>query len=70
MAGPKNIIEGGSLVPMKEDNFAPNKWILRRIIKVVKGSDSWEKVVELRTHRFVLKRSISKLCLLPLEEIV
>ncbi|KAF2890658.1 hypothetical protein ILUMI_15515 [Ignelater luminosus] len=63
---PVHDINIGNLVLIKEDNLPPCKWLTGRIIDLHPGSDKVVRVVTVKTAYGVLKRSITKLCLLPL----
>lgn len=58
----------GQLCLIKDDNLPPLTWITGRVVKVHPGPDGLVRVATLRTKNGELKRCISKLCLLPLEE--
>lgn len=62
----KNI-EIGAIVLIKEDNLPPFKWMLGRITGVQPGQDGIIRVVTIKCASGVLKRAISKLCILPME---
>lgn len=59
-----------SLVIIKEDNLPPLKWKLGRVIKVHPGVDGINRVATLQTTTGILKRAFSKLCPLPIEEVL
>lgn len=61
----KDNIKLGTLVLIKEDNFPPCQWLLGRIEKLICGNDSKVRVVLVKTKMGILKRSISKICILP-----
>lgn len=54
------------LVLIRDDRLPPNEWLLGRIIELHPGADGLVRVVTLRTTTGIYKRSISKLCLLPI----
>ncbi|GJQ79443.1 hypothetical protein Trydic_g16301 [Trypoxylus dichotomus] len=56
----------GSLVLLKDDNAPPLQWQLGRVIDVHPGSDSVVRVVSVRTNKGVTKRSVMKICPLPI----
>lgn len=58
----------GQLCLIKEDNLPPCTWITGRVIKVHPGPDGLVRVATLYTPKGEIKRSISKLCILPFEE--
>ncbi|KAF2892815.1 hypothetical protein ILUMI_13358 [Ignelater luminosus] len=62
-------LDMGAIVLLKEDNIPPMQWRLGRITAVHPGKDSVVRVVSVRTKTGVTKRALSKVCLLPLEEV-
>lgn len=54
------------LVLIKEEHLPPLKWRLGRVIELHPGKDSIVRVVTIRTSSGTLKRSITKLCKLPI----
>lgn len=58
-----------SLVIIKEDNLAPLQWSMGRIIQVHPGSDGMIRVATIKTSTGTIKRPVTKLCILPLEEL-
>lgn len=62
---PKNEIKTGSLVLIIDERYPPAKWPLARVIELHPGSDGLTRVVTLRTVSSIIKRPITKLCLLP-----
>lgn len=63
----KNI-ETGTLVLLKEDNSPPTYWKLGRIVELHHGNDDIVRVVSVRTQSGITRRSISKICPLPIGE--
>lgn len=57
----------GTLVLMKEDNEPPMRWPLGRILAVHPGSDDLVRVVSVKTKSGIVRRSITKICPLPIE---
>lgn len=58
----------GDLVIVKEDNVPVNCWPLARVEELHPGSEGLIRVATIRfSDRSMLKRSIAKLCLLPIE---
>lgn len=55
----------GELVLVKEDDLPPSRWLLGRVVAKHPGADGITRVVSLRTKTTVIKRSISKICILP-----
>ncbi|GFU39451.1 integrase catalytic domain-containing protein [Trichonephila clavipes] len=63
----KNNVAVGCLVLLKENDLSPCKWAMARILEVIYGTDGKVRVVKLKTATGVLTRSISKICILPIE---
>lgn len=57
----------GMLVVIKDDNLPPLRWKLGRILELHPGADGTTRVVSVKTADGVLKRSVNKLCVLPIE---
>lgn len=55
----------GSLVVLHEDNLPPSKWALGRITATHPGTDNIVRVVTVWTKGGTVKRSITKLSILP-----
>lgn len=68
-ANDANQIKVGTIVIVQEDNLPPMQWNLGRIINVHPGSDDVIRVATIKTKTGVYKRSVKKLCPLPLEEL-
>lgn len=59
----------GTLVILKEDNLTPLHWPMARIIELHPGADEVVRVVTVKVASgSVYKRSVSKICALPLDE--
>ncbi|KAF2889507.1 hypothetical protein ILUMI_16666 [Ignelater luminosus] len=58
----------GAVVLLKED-ILPVHWRLGRILAIHPGKDGVVRVVSVRTKTGVSKRALSKVCLLPPEEV-
>lgn len=56
------------LVIVKDENLPTNKWLLARVVDVHPGSDGHIRVATVKTKNTILKRPITKLCLLPMSE--
>lgn len=61
-------IEEGRLVIVHEDNIPPQHWILARVINAIPGRDGKVRVVDIKTNKGVLRRSIHKIAPLPFDE--
>ncbi|XP_076284701.1 uncharacterized protein LOC143211125 [Lasioglossum baleicum] len=58
----------GTLVLIKEDNAPPLKWKMGRITEVYPGKDNIVRVVSVRTWDGILKRPLTKICILPIAD--
>lgn len=58
----------GRLVLYRKDNLPPTKWPLARIIEIHPGDDNNTRAVTLKTSSTILKRPISKISVLPIEQ--
>ncbi|XP_072377829.1 uncharacterized protein [Diabrotica undecimpunctata] len=58
----------GALVVLKEDNLAPCKWPLARLIELHEGKDGVDRVATVRTITGTLKRPLVRICPLPIDE--
>ncbi|GBN95285.1 hypothetical protein AVEN_207930-1 [Araneus ventricosus] len=65
----KDNLREGMIVIVKEDNLPPCKWALAKIIEIVRGTDNHIRVVKLKTASGTFMRSISKICVLPNQEV-
>ncbi|GFY25290.1 integrase catalytic domain-containing protein [Trichonephila clavipes] len=63
----KDNVKLNTMVLIKDDNLPVNKWSLGRITKLVPGTDGKVRVVEIKTNKGKIKRSIGKVCVLPLD---
>lgn len=54
------------LVLIRDDRLPPNQWSLGRIVELHPGADGLVRVATIRTANGNTKRSISKLCRLPI----
>jgi Family of unknown function (DUF5641) len=61
-------IKIGDMVLMKDDNLPPTMWKLGRIVEVYPGSDKKVRTVSIKTVNGLTPRSITKVCLLPIED--
>lgn len=64
---PSILIEIGTMVLLKEDNTPPNRWPLGRIVELHPGKDNITRVVTVKTKSGLVKRPVSKICILPIE---
>lgn len=61
-------VEVGRLVLLSEDNVPVSQWPLGRIVEVHPGKDGVVRVITVRTAKNILKRSIVRIALLPIEQ--
>ncbi|XP_076391767.1 uncharacterized protein LOC143265171 [Megachile rotundata] len=59
----------GALVIIKEENTPPLHWSLGRVVEVHPGQDGIIRVATVRTAAGIIKRPVTKLCLLPIDPI-
>ncbi|GBM76504.1 hypothetical protein AVEN_102761-1 [Araneus ventricosus] len=62
----KDNIKIGDMVLIKEDVPVSN-WPLGRVVKLYPGKDNIIRVVDIKTKTGIFKRSVSRLCVLPIE---
>ncbi|XP_065093419.1 uncharacterized protein LOC135714077 [Ochlerotatus camptorhynchus] len=60
-----NSIQPGRMVVIVNEQQAPIRWPLARIVDLRPGTDQITRVVTLRTARGIITRPITKICLLP-----
>lgn len=58
----------GLMVLIFEDNIPPNQWSLGRIIQLHPGKDDIVRVVSVKTSKGIIKRAITKLAPLPIND--
>lgn len=58
-----------ALVLIQDDNIPPMKWQMGRVIDTVKGNDDVVRVAIIKTSTGVTRRAITKLCLLPVDDV-
>lgn len=64
---PNTAISPGRLVVIVDEFQHPVRWPLARIEAVHPGADGLVRVVSLRTPKGIIKRPVTKICLLPIE---
>ncbi|KAL0811450.1 hypothetical protein ABMA28_009850 [Loxostege sticticalis] len=64
----KEDIKINDVVVVKDDNLPPTRWALGRVLDVHPGMDEHVRVVTLKTKGGIMKRPITKLCLLPVHK--
>jgi hypothetical protein len=55
------------MVLVREENLAPNKWRIGRVLLIHPGNDDETRAVTVKTADGEIKRPIVKLCLLPID---
>jgi len=63
-----NIVSPGTLVLLKDDNLPPLQWRMGRVVELHPGKDNLVRVVSIKTSNGIIKRSLAKICILPIEE--
>lgn len=58
-------IKENDLVIVKDDRFPVNQWPMGRIVQLHPGDDGLMRVATIKTKNSMLKRPITKLCLVP-----
>ena len=61
-------IQPGRMVILRDELLPSTRWPLARVIEVLPGPDGLVRVVTLRTIKGLIKRPITKICPLPVEE--
>ncbi|XP_037940331.1 uncharacterized protein LOC119673165 [Teleopsis dalmanni] len=59
----------GAIVLLKDDNLPPLRWLLGRVIEIIPGPDGVVRVVVVRTKNGVFRRAVTKLCILPVNDL-
>lgn len=62
-----NRLKKGALAVIKDDNLPPLKWSLGRVVELHAGQDNVVRVVSLRTAHSIIKRAVTKICVLPID---
>lgn len=60
-------IKLGALVLVKNENAAVQNWVLGRIIGLCPGKDNVVRVVDIKTIKGTIRRSLNSVCCLPIE---
>ncbi|KAJ8928213.1 hypothetical protein NQ314_019277 [Rhamnusium bicolor] len=63
----KDLVKPGALVVVKEDNAPPLRWKMGRIVAVHQSKDDVARVATIKIEGGVIKRSFTKICVLPME---
>lgn len=64
-----NSLKIGTMVLIRDDQRPPLQWPLGRIVDTHPGNDGIIRVVTIKTNSGVVKRAITKLCVLPIDGI-
>ena len=64
----QNLLKVGSLVIVKQDNMPPLKWNLGRVVQLHPGADGIIRVASVRQNDSVVKRVVTKLCILSIPD--
>ncbi|XP_062699286.1 uncharacterized protein LOC134284451 [Aedes albopictus] len=64
---PNTAIQPGRMVVVVDEFLAPVKWPLARIVNTIEGPDGLIRVVDLHTTKGIIRRPVTKICLLPFE---
>lgn len=65
---PQKEMSVGDIVHIKIDNLPPGKWMLGRIVEKHPGPDGLTRVYSVKSGDTITKRSVTKLCLLPVND--
>lgn len=60
-------VKAGELVLLRNNLLPPFKWTLARVISMQPGDDGHVRIVTIKTKDSEFVRSISKICLLPID---
>nr|CAI5834282.1 unnamed protein product [Callosobruchus analis] len=66
---PQPNLCAGQMVVLREDNTPPMLWKLGRIVEAVPGPDGLCRVIKVRTSTGILRRPVTKVCVLPVEDV-
>jgi hypothetical protein len=58
----------GDIVLVKEDDLPPSKWLYGIITEKHPGMDNITRVVSLKCKGVLIKRPVSKICVLPITD--
>ncbi|KAJ8963863.1 hypothetical protein NQ317_004277 [Molorchus minor] len=61
------LVQVGSLVLVKDEGAPMLKWTLGRITALHPGSDNITRVVDIKTTKGEIRRSVNRICVLPIE---
>jgi len=63
-----NPISTGMMVLLRDELVPPMKWALGRIVECHPGRDHNIRVVSVKTAKGIVKRAMTRLCILPIED--
>lgn len=58
----------GAVVVLKSDNLPPLSWPMGRIVQLHPSDDGNVRVVSVKTSNGIVRRAVTKICLLPTED--
>lgn len=64
----KQNLSENDVVLIKEENLPPSQWLIGRIATIHPGQDGLVRVITVQTKRGLIKRPVSKVCTLLLED--
>lgn len=64
---PVSDLRIGSLVILKDDNTPPLLWKMGRVVELFPGQDDIVRVVAIKTYSGIVKRAVTRVCVLPTE---
>ncbi|XP_065361855.1 uncharacterized protein LOC135955432 [Calliphora vicina] len=59
----------GTMVLLKDENLPPLKWQMGRVLDVIKGDDCVVRVAVIKTANGIIRRAVSKICILLNDDI-
>ena len=60
-------VKVGTLVTIKDYNLPPMQWKIGRVVNLYPGTDDIVRIVDVKISNGVYKRSVNKLCILPID---
>lgn len=64
----KGSLRVGDLVLLQEDNTAPMHWRMGRVSRLFPGPDGISRVADIHTMRGCVRRPLTRICPLPIDE--
>ena len=62
----RTLLKLGSMVMIKNEGLPSTRWQLGRVVALHPGADGVVRVVDTKTTKGLLRRSVNKLCVLPI----